>query len=375
VLVPVLGIFSLGLVVTATAPTMPIVLLGQFLQGAGGGGLYALSLGTVAKTYPDRLRPRVLALLATMWILPGLIGPPVGATIASTVGWRWAFVAPIPVLLATWALIAPVLDLVPRPEVTAGGLSLRWPLQLMVGAAFVFASITVFAWWVPAAVAVGLAIGVPALRRIAPPGTFRAAPGQGAIGASAFLLSVSFLAMDAFLTLMLTRVRGLSLAAAGAAISVATVSWAAGALWQSNRAGDLPLNRLVGIGASLVFLGQAAVASTLWIQVPLAVAYVGWGAVGAGMGIAFATIPLAAMRVSGAGEEGEELSSVLLMDMLGVATGAGLGGAAIALSDALGAPLRSGLAGAFALALAAALVLLSISRRIPSGPVEVRPES
>ena len=45
---------------------------------------------------------------------------------------------------------------------------------------------------------------------------------------------------------------------------------------------------------------------------------------------------------------------MLLMDMLGVATGAGLGGAAIAASDALGAPLRSGIAWAFALALVVA---------------------
>jgi Major Facilitator Superfamily len=361
-------VFATGLLVSATAPAMPVVLIGQFLQGAGGGGLYALSLGTVAKTYPDALRPRVLALLATMWILPGLIGPPVGAVIASTVGWRWAFVAPIPVLLATWALIAPVLDLVPRPEHPGDGIPLRWPLQLMVGAGFVFAALTAFAWWVPLAVAIGLAIGLPALRRIAPAGTFRAAPGHGAIAAAAFLLSVSFLAMDAFLTLMLTRVRGLSLGAAGLAITVATVTWAAGALWQSNRAGERPLGWLVGVGATLVFIGQAAVASTLWIEVPLAVGYVGWGVVGLGMGIAFATIPLAAMRVSGEGEEGGELSSVLLMDMLGVATGAGLGGAAIALSEALDAPLRNGLAGAFAIGLVAAVVLIGITPRIPSGP-------
>ena len=368
VLVPVLALFATGLLVSATAPAMPVVLLGQFLQGAGGGGLYALSLGTVAKTYPDRLRPRVLALLATMWILPGLIGPPVGATIASTLGWRWAFVAPIPVLLATWVLIAPVLDLVPRSSQGGPGISLRWPLQLMVGAGFVFASLTAFTWWVPLAVAVGLAIGVPALRRIAPPGTLRAAPGQGATAAGAFLLSVSFLAMDAFLTLMLTHVRGLSLAEAGLAITVATVTWAGGALWQSNRAGRRPLGWLVGVGAVLLLVGQVAVASTLWVQVPLAVAYVGWGVVGVGMGIAFATIPLAAMRVSGAGEEGEELSTVLLMDMLGVATGAGLGGAAIAASNALGAPLRTGIAGAFALAIVAAAALIVITPRIPSGP-------
>jgi hypothetical protein len=368
--VPVLAVFAAGLLVSATAPAMPVVLVGQFLQGAGGGGLYALSLGTVAKTYPDHLRPRVLALLATMWILPGLIGPPVGAAIASTVGWRWSFIAPIPVLLATWALIAPVLDLVPRPEQVGPGMSLRWPVQLMIGAGFVFVALTAFAWWVPVAVAMGLAIGIPALRHIAPPGTFRAAPGHGAIGASAFLLSVSFLAMDAFLTLMLTRERGLSLAAAGLAITVATVTWALGALWQSNRAGERRLSWLVGVGALLLLVGQIAVTITLVPEVPLALAYVGWGVVGAGMGIAFATIPLAAMRLSGSGEEGEELSSVLLMDMLGVATGAGLGGAAIAVSDALGAPLRTGLAGAFALGIVAAVLLLLITPRIPSGPPE-----
>jgi MFS family permease len=368
VLVPVFTVFAAGLLVSATAPTMPVVLIGQFLQGAGGGGMYALSLGTVAKTYPDRLRPRVLALLATMWILPGLVGPPVGAAIASTIGWRWAFVAPIPVLLATWALIAPVLDLVPRPETSGGRVALRWPLQLMVGAGFVFVSLTAFAWWVPVAVAAGLAIGLPALQRIAPSGTFRARPGHGATAAAAFLLSTSFLAMDGFLTLMLTRVRGLTLAEAGLAITVATVTWAVGALWQSSRAGERRLSWLVGIGSALLLVGEAAVASTLWLRVPLAVAYVGWGVVGVGMGIAFATIPLAAMRVSGSGEEGEELSAVLLMDMLGVATGAGLGGAAIALSDALDAPLRAGLAGAFALALVAAAVLAAIAPRIPSSP-------
>ena len=50
---------------------MPVLLLGQFLTGAGGGGLYAMSVGTVAKTYPDHMRARVLALMASMWILPG----------------------------------------------------------------------------------------------------------------------------------------------------------------------------------------------------------------------------------------------------------------------------------------------------------------
>ncbi|HVF08875.1 MAG TPA: MFS transporter [Actinomycetota bacterium] len=367
VLVPVLTFFAAGLLVSATAPAMPVLLAGQFLQGIGGGGLYALSLGTVAKTYPDHLRPRVLALLATMWILPGLVGPPIGALIASTIGWRWAFVAPVPVLLATWLLIAPVLELVPRPAAPGPGLAIRWPLQLMVGAGLVFAALTAAEWWVPIAVALGLAIGVPALLRIAPRGTVRAVPGLAATAAAAFLLSVSFLAMDAFLTLMLTEVRGLSLGAAGLVITVASVTWAIGAWWQSGRADRMPLSWLVAVGVLLLVVGQGAVASTLWVHVPLAFAYVGWGIVGLGMGIAFATIPLAAMRVSDAGEESSELSSVLLMDMLGVAAGAGFGGAAVAMSDAFDAPLRAGIGGAFVIALLAALALAAITSRIPSG--------
>jgi hypothetical protein len=53
--------------------------------------------------------------------------------------------------------------------------------------------------------------------------------------------------------------------------------------------------------------------------------------------------------------------------MLGVATGAGLGGAAVAMSHAFNAPLRAGIGGAFALALVATLALAAITPRIPSG--------
>ena len=266
---PVLFAFVGGLVVAAVAPSMPVLLIGQFLQGAGGGGLYALSLGTVAKTYPDRLRPRVMALLATMWILPGLVGPPVGALIAGTVGWRWAFLAPIPVLALGWFLIAPALDLVPEPDLNADRLAVRWPLQLMVGAGLVFTSLTIVRPWAVAVLAAGLVVGLPALRHIVPPGTFRARRGIPATAIAAFLLSMGFLAMDAFLTLMLTGVRGVSLGQASLAITAATLTWAAGSAWQSGRADRVALPKLVLLGTIAVLVGQAAVASALFVEVPV----------------------------------------------------------------------------------------------------------
>jgi MFS family permease len=361
---PVLGLFALGLAVSATAPAMPVLLGGQFLTGAGGGGLYAMSVGTVAKTYPDHMRARVLALMASMWILPGLIGPPLGALIASTVGWRWAFLAPYPIVALGWILIAPSLDLVPASDVAGDRLPVRWPLQLMVGAGLVFTSLTIVRWWTLVLLAAGLVVGLPALARIVPPGTFRVRPGLPATAVAAFLLSLGFLAVDAFLTLMLTEVRGLSLGKAGAAVTLATLTWAAGSAWQSGRAERVPLSRLLRTGVWLTILGELGVASALFAGVPVTTAYVGWALVGFGMGVAFPTVPLAAMRGSDRGQEAAEVSSVLLMDMLGVATGAGLGGGVIAITGVMDIGLSKGLGGAYAIGVVTLLTLLIVAGRI-----------
>jgi MFS family permease len=361
---PVLALFTAGLIISATAPTMPVLLLGHFVLGAGGGGLYALSLGVVAKSFPDRLRARVLALLATMWILPGLIGPPLGAFIASTIGWRWAYVAPLPLLFVGALLILPALEPSAHADDGGPGLPFRWPLQLMVGAGLFFSALTVDHVWALIVLAAGLAIGLPALMKIVPAGTFRAARGVPAAALCAFLLSTGFLAMDAFLTLMLTSVRGLSLATASFAVTGAAILWAVGSAWQSGRAQSVPLRRLALIGTVLVIAGGALVASTIGGGTPVAVAYVGWAVAGGGMGIAFPTFPLATMRLAPGGAESEVLSGVLLMDTLGVATGAGLGGGAVALSNASGSSLAVGIGWSFAIGFVALLILAFMSLRI-----------
>lgn len=366
VLLVALGLFASGLLVAATAPAMPVILIGQFLEGAGAGGLYAMSLGTVAKAYPDRLRARVLGLLAAMWILPGLAAPPMGALIASTVGWRWAYIAPMPLLLLGWLLIAPALALAPRIERDHGAVPVKAPLLLMLGAGLFFSGLTIVRPWALVMLAAGLAMAVPALVRLVPRGTFRASPGAPASGLSALLLSAGFFTMNPFLTLMLTHVRGISLAEASIAVTTASVTWGLGSVWQSGRATRIPLRRLLTLGTLLAIGGEAVVASTLSASVPLLAAYLGWAVVGAGMGIAFPTIPLAMMRLAGEGEESGELSAVLLMDMLGVATGAGLGGGAIALSAAFGASLALGIGGSFAMGFVALALLLWTGRRIVS---------
>ncbi|MGE5291449.1 MAG: MFS transporter [Micromonosporaceae bacterium] len=356
------AMFGAGLVISALAPSMLVVALGRFLFGIAGGGLYAVGLGAVAETYPERLRPRVLALLASMWILPGLFGPSLGALLVATVGWRWAFIVPIPVLAGCAWLVLPSLSATGKPG--AARLPLRWPLQLTMGAGMFLAGLSHPA---PASYALcpaGLVLALPALAHIVPPGTFRARPGIPAAAAAAFLLSAAYFAVDGFVPLMLTGVQGFSVAAASVVVSTATVAWSAGGWWQSRHAGTWSNASLLATGAALVAAGALAVAGGL-LQLPVVTVYAGWTVAGAGMGVAFPTIPLAVMDAVKAGSEAGELSASLLMDTLGVAIGAGLSGASIALAKASGAGLRPGLAGAFLLGAVCAGLILLIAHRLP----------
>ena len=236
----------------------------------------------------------------------------------------------------------------------------------MLGAALFLTGLTVISPLGIGLVLGGTVIGLPALSHIVPKGTLRAAPGLPAAAAAAFLLSAAFFGVDSFITLMLTDIRGVSLAEASIVVTAATVTWSAGSYWQSSRAERIPSSRLVLAGAWLVTVGIVGVASGLFPSVPIVVPYVGWGLAGVGMGIAFPTVPLSVMRAARDGKQAEELSSTLLMDTLGMAVGAGLGGGCIALSRAFDDGLQAGIAGAYGVGLLAAVLLFVVARRLPT---------
>jgi MFS family permease len=358
-----IAIYAAGLVLAATAPTMLVLVIARFVQGIGGGGLYVVSIATVAKTYPERIRPRVMALLASMWIVPGLLGPPVGAVLAETVGWRWAFVAPLPLIVFAVALVMPSLrgvgvsDKESRLPVVAS-------LVLMVGVGILLAGLTDLSAWSIPLVVVGLALTIPTLRRITPAGTLTARRGLPAASAAAFLASAAFFATDGFITLMLTETRGLSIGVASIVLTASALAWAAGSWWQSRVIGRLGARRLTAVGAMLIGVGATLVAIGV-LDVPVVVSYVGWAIGSVGMGIVWPTIPLSVMGEVAEGREAGELSSTILMDYLGVGIGAGLGGASVALADEGTISIEAGLAGAFAIGIVAAVLLALVARRLP----------
>jgi MFS family permease len=360
-----IAIYGAGLAAAATAPSMLVLVIARFVQGIGGGGLYVVSLATVAKTYPERIRPRVMALLASMWILPGLLGPPVGAVIASTIGWRWAFLAPLPLIVLAAGLVMPSLRGV-RVTEDESRLPVAASLVLMVGAGALLAGLTDLSVWSLPLVVVGLSVTIPALRRITPPGTLTARPGIPAAAAAAFLASAAFFATDGFVTLMLTEVRGLTVGVAGIVLTAATFAWAIGTWWQSRVIGRIGARRVTAFGAALIGTGSAVVGVGL-LDVPVVVPYIGWGIGALGMGIVWPTIPVSVMGEAEEGREAGDLSSTILMDYLGVGIGAGLGGASVALADGGTISIEAGLAGAFGVGILAAMLLMLVARRLPDG--------
>jgi MFS family permease len=356
--------YTAGLILAATAPSMEVVVAGRFLQGAASGGAYALSLGVVAKALPERHRARVLALLATTWLLPGLFGPPIGALLADTIGWRFAFIVPFPVLVACLVMILPSMGAIGAGEPVR--IPLARPLILMAGAGAFFAALTD-----PTPVTVpvmigGFVVAILALTGLVPPGTFRAARGPSAAAAAAFLLSVCFAAAENFIPLMFTDVRHRTLTEVAIVLAITPFAWAAASWWQSRAVERRSLGWLVGLATIIVGTGFAITATGLVPTIPIWVPYTGWVVAAAGMGIGFPTIPLAAMGSAGSGSEARDLSPTLLMDMLGVAVGAGLGGSVIAIADRAGLPLSRGLAGTFAISLTASVLLLAIAYRVPT---------
>lgn len=364
--------YTAGLIAAAAAPSMLWLTAGRAVQGIGAGVIYAIAMGTIAKAYPESKRARILALLSFAWIVPGMVGPGLGAFIATHFGWRWAFIAPIPMVPAVMALALPALrQLRPAAEIP-DALSPLYPVLLGAGSALFIAGLNA-TWWIAIITsATGIAIAYPGFKKILPAGSLTAKAGLPAAVAAAFMLEFGLFGADSFVPLMLTEVRGRSLTEAGIAVTAVSIGWAAGSWTQARINHRYSRRELATAGSLLVAVCIAATAGAM-AGAPLTVVYAAWGLGGVGMGITFSTIMLVAMEQANPGAEATATSAAGLSGTLGGAIGPGLGGAGVTLAHSRGAPISYGLIWAFGISVAAALVVTVIAKRLPT--IRVAPRS
>jgi len=378
-------LFGAGLAVAGLAPSMPVLIAGRTLQGLGAGAVPAVAYVAIGRSLPDRLRPRMMAVLSTAWVAPGLAGPALSAEVAGAFGWRWVFLGLLPFIALTGPLALPALVRLGRAaEPAAGGHRLIDGVGVAAAAGLVLAGLalalgtasdrgpsggTVTWWVVPAGclmIAAGCALGLPVLRRLMPAGTLSARYGLPATILSRGLLTFCFFGADAFVTLTITILRHRSPVLAGVAVTGATLAWTAGAWIQARLNATWEGRRLVRIGLVVILTGIAGLSAVLISAVPVAVAIAAWTIAGLGMGMAYAPTTLVMLGEAPPGREGWASASLNLADVLGSAIGIGLGGAAIGATMRFGWPLPAGLATAFGITVAAGIAALAISGRLPA---------
>ena len=365
-----LAFFSTGLVLAGLAPSMEVVVAARCVQGLGAGTIITLAYVGIARGYEEAMRPRMFAVLSSAWVIPGMIGPALAGAVADYLTWRLVFLGLLPLLpLAGFLTLPAMRRLAPENTVDPGGRRLLLSLVLAAGAGLVLAASTQSEpVIVVPLVVIGSAIAVLTLRALLPAGTFTAAPGLPAAVAVMAVLSAAFFGSEAFLPFALTDVRGQSPTIAGLALTAATLSWAAGAWIQAQRAQVWPRRTMVIAGILFVTSGIAISGSVSANEVPVVTAAIGWGVAGLGMGVAYSAVSLTILSEAPEQQTGYASASLHLASSIGVAIGAGVAGAIVGAGDAADWSTGASTGLAFAVMAALAIVCIGASLRLPRRP-------
>lgn len=358
-----LALFTLGLLLAGFAVDMAGVVAGRIVQGLGGGMLgVALYVG-MGQLVPPALHPRLFALLAAAWVLPGLVGPPIAAWLAGQFGWRSVFlVVALAVPLAT-ALLLPAFRRLPVPD--AGPRAMAAPLDRIGWAALgALGALLLHGAGhgeTPALRGVSLVLGllaaVAAARRLLPPGSLSGAPGLPSVIALRGLLAAAFASAEVFVPLYLNREAGWSLAEAGLALSVGAVTWSGGSALQARLVDARSRRRGLQLGFLLVAAGIAGVALPMIAGQQARWMVAGWAVAGFGIGLSFPMLSVLTLSLSAPAAQGRNASALQLSDALGSSIALAVAGALFIGAGGAGVPgYLPVLAVAFSLALTGALL-------------------
>lgn len=373
-----LVLFAVGLLVGGLAPSMPVLVVGRFVQGLGAGVVPAIGYVAIGRAFAEADRPRMFAVMSTAWVVPGIVGPVLAERVAEGLGWRWVFLGLLPLVAVAGSFVVPAMRRIGPAEHATTDRVPFWrhrmveALRVALGAALVVASFTASRWLLAPGLVAGVIVGLRPLGRLTPRGTLRAAPGLPTTILSRGLLTFAFFGTDTFVPYAITDGRGHSGFAGSVSVTMATLAWTVGAWLQERwitRTGESWFIRAgyVAMVPAILLVGLASLPDA----VPFWLIHVGWALGGLGIGLGYAAHSQQTLRVTSADEYGAATSSLQLLDNLGVALGTGAVGVVVTLGDDLGWHPGEAVASGLLLAAAVAAMGALVSRRLPTGaPVD-----
>jgi len=356
--------FVAGLLLAGLARDMGTLVAGRLLQGLGAGAFFVALYVIVARLYPERLRPRVFAAFAAGWVVPSLVGPGISGLIVQHLGWRWVFLAvPLLAVPAAWLLRPGLRQLaaMPRPAAGEEASGIGWALGAAAGALALHLAEHVPAPLRPLAWLGGGALLLLCAWRLLPPGTLVLVRGLPSVIALRGVAAAAFFSCEAFVPLLLSRERGLSPLAAGAALGAGALGWCCGSWYQGHRLPETARRRAIRLGSVLLFAGILATAGAA-IALPVWVAIAGWTLAGIGMGLLYPSLSVLTLALSPPSRQGRNSSALQLSEAMAVTAALAVAGALFAMLLARPAPL--GYAAAFTVSALLAMVAMAIVRRV-----------
>ncbi len=357
------------LLVSATSTSIWQLAAGRFVDGLAA-GMVAVSVNTaIGQAYPEHLRPRMLAMMSTSWIIPSLVGPPLAGLVSEWWSWRVVFYG-----LAALSLL-PALALV---VVLRGRSSAEEPASsdehpsrpplliaatLSLGAALGQYGVSGWDARHLLFVAVGLGLLVFFAPRLLPVGTWRAARGLPTTVLLRGLASGTYFTVEAFLPLMLITERHTAAVVIGVSFTLSAVVWA-GASWVQGRLlQDVPRHRMVSIGAVIMMASIVLAAAGTLPAVPTLAAAAAMPLAAVGMGLLDPCLTVLSLSHSPAGRQGYASSAMQTNQNLGQITVMALFSAVLNISLSLGTAELTGYGAAFGLLLAPTLLIALLAVR------------
>ncbi len=263
------------------------------IQGAGGGGLFAMTFIVIADLFTPAERGKYQGFVGAVFGVASVLGPLIGGLltdhaggwITGIEGWRWVFYVNVPLGgVAVWFIIRRMPRLDPpvpqaRPDLLGAALLVgglipltlslqvdkrRYPWLPGVSPG---ADATAFASWVTTALFVGgcvlLALFIMRSRTSAGPildlRLFRD-PVFRRVNASTFFMGASFISVTIFLPLFLVNVLGVSATRAGAALIPFSLGLVFGATLAGQIVAKVGYRKQIVLGAVLFFVAALLLA-------------------------------------------------------------------------------------------------------------------
>lgn len=331
-------LFALGTLGCTLTPSMAGMLAGRFVQGFGGGFLYALAYGVIRLVFPERLWARAISLISIMWGVATLVGPAVGGIFAQYGAWRLSFGSLIPVILLFAALAAKVL---PRTAEGKQTEPLRLPVKQLallpaIGFALSAGSVVESIAWKAASIIASIlllaalvALEKTSRARLLPRGTLTLGAPLAGLFASAALLMVG-MQPEIYVSLLLQVLHGQKPMIAGYLTALMAIGWSIGTLasasWKGRRANRAilvgPYFSCNGLVLLALFLSRHGQGSWLYI----APSCLGLLLMGSGMGLGWPHLVTKIYQTAPPDQQDLAAGAITTVQLFATALGAALAG-------------------------------------------------